>query len=62
MHFLYQLIVSIILFIVAPHYVLVALVNYMYRPRLAQMIYNFHQEKLATFNIKKSFYLSRFFE
>jgi len=42
MHFLIQVILKIILFIVAPHYVLILLVNYWYKPRLAEMILQFN--------------------
>jgi len=35
MQMLYQIMVKIVLYLIVPHYILVSLVNYNYRPRLA---------------------------
>lgn len=62
MHFLYQAIVKIILYLVVPHYVLVGFIHYLYRPRLALMIYRFKQEIMERKKLLKSFKIQRIFE
>lgn len=48
--------------ILVPHYLLLMLVNYVYRPRLARMIFSYMQEKREIISIKKSFNLIKFFD
>ena len=61
MHQLYQIIVQIVLYLVVPHYLLVSLVNFLYKPRLAQMIYRFKEEMMERNKIITYFDLRRIF-
>lgn len=58
---LYQIIMRMVIQIVLPHYLLLVMLNYVYRPRLARMILTYTQEKLEIIQIKKSFNLVKFF-
>jgi len=45
MHTLYQVVLKMVLFIVAPHYVLIVALNYWARPIFAEMILKFKNQK-----------------
>jgi hypothetical protein len=61
MQTLSNIILKIVLFLVVPHYILVCLVNYNYRPRLANMIYNFKEELMERNSIINSYSMSKIF-
>ena len=42
-----------------PHYVLVVLMTYVYKPRLAHMIYRFKEDLMNTNKIVKSYALAK---
>lgn len=61
LHQLYQIIMRMVTQLIWPHYLLLMMINYVYKPRLAKMIYTYTQEKLEILQIKKSFNLVKFF-
>lgn len=61
LHQLYQIIMRMIMQILLPHYLLLMMINYVYKPKLSRMIYTYMQEKLEIIQIKKSFNLLRYF-
>ena len=54
-HFLCKAILKIILYLIVPHYVLVGLIHYLYKPRLALMIYRFKSEIMERKKLLKTF-------
>ena len=52
---LYELIIKIVIYMVLPHYVLVSLVSYVYKPRLAHMIYRFREEIMQRNKLAKTY-------
>ena len=61
LHQLYQLIMRMVTQILLPHYLLLMMINYVYKPKLSRMIHTYMQEKLEIIQIKKSFNVLRFF-
>jgi hypothetical protein len=59
MQILYQVIVKILIQLIMPHYVLVVLMTYVYKPRLAHMIYRFKEDLMNTNKIVKSYALAK---
>ena len=57
MQVLYQVIVKIIITLIMPHYVLVGLMTYVYKPRLAHMIYRFKEDRMNANKLVKSYML-----
>ena len=61
MHQVYQIILKVIVQYLLPHYLLMMMLNYVYKPRLAHMIHAYTQDKLEIIQIKKAFNIVKFF-